>query len=352
MGLLERIRGAVSLGMPGDGTTWSTARRPLRVGSPWGGGGSIQRAVIADVFGAASLPMTREVAMRVSSVKKGRALIAGTLSRYPLKAYRAEAELAAQPTWLYRTDTGQSPQQRMLWTLDDLIFHGCSLWAVQRGAGDRITDAVRVPFDEWEVNDDLQVLVQGRVVSREEVVYIEGPQDGLLDTAADDIRASLSMQAAWKARVDTPVPIVELHQTDDVELDDAELAGLMDDWATARRNGGVAYTPKAIEAREHGQAPTDLFVQGRNAARIDFANHLALPVALLDGSPATASLTYSTKGDSRNELVDLSLSYWSGPIAARLSMDDVVPRGTSVDFDISWLATPTQPTTANPARED
>jgi hypothetical protein len=240
----------------------------------------------------------------------------------------------------------------MLWTLDDLIFHGCSLWAVQRGTSGQILDAVRVPFDVWSITNDLQILVNQEPVSADEVLYIEGPDDGLLATAGDDISATLSMQRAWKQRVDVPVPVLELHVNEDTDISDDEQKSLLQTWEAARRNGGTALTPKIIDVKEHGTAPTDLFVQGRNAARIDFANHLNLPVGILDGSPATASLTYSVKGDNRSELVDLSLSYWTGAIAARLSMDDVTARGTSVDFDISWLATPTQPTTANPARED
>ena len=322
--------------------------------SGWGATGDLARVILADIYGA-NLPVVRDTAMRVPGIVKGRALIAGTLSRYPLRAYKGADEVASQPSWLSRTDTAQPPQWRMLWTLDDLIFHGRSLWAVQRGGADKrgpILDAVRVPFDEWEIDSDLRIVVQGRPVAAHEVIYFDGPQDALLDIAAEDIQASAAMKRAWTSRVKSPVPLVELHQTEDVQLTPAERKQTVDDWEAARRSNGTALTPFGIDVRVHGQAQTDLYVQGRNAERIDWANYLNLPVALLDGSPATASLTYSVKGDSRSELVDISLSYWTAPIAARLSMDDVTPRGTRIDFDIAWLATPTQPSTANPAADD
>lgn len=327
----------------------SPAWQGAQVASPWSGPGNLSKVIVADVLGAVGI-VTREEAMRVSSIVKARALIGG-LSRYPLFAYRRDEAIANQPAWLSRTDTGQPPQWRMLWTLDDLIFYGRSLWAVRRGAGDRIVDAVRVPFDEWELTEDLVIKVQGVTRSAEEVVYFDGPQDGLLDIAGDDIRAARNMTRTWAARVKSPVPLVELHQTDDIVLRDDEIDDLIATWEGARASGGATgYTPNNVQLITHGDTPTDLYVEGRNAQRIDVANFLNLPVALLDGSPATASLTYSTNEGARSELVDLSLSYWSAPIAARLSMDDVTPRTQRIDFDIQWTSTPA--TSVNPPTED
>lgn len=327
----------------------SPAWQGAQVASPWSGPGNLSKVIVADVLGAAGI-VTREEAMRVSSIVKARSLIGG-LSRYPLLAYRRDAAIANQPAWLSRTDTGQPPQWRMLWTLDDLIFYGRSLWAVRRGAGDRIVDAVRVPFDEWELTEDLVIRVQGVTRSQEEVIYFDGPQDGLLDIAGDDIRAARNMTRTWAARVKSPVPLVELHQTDDVVLEDDEIDDLIGTWEGARAAGGATgFTPNNIQLITHGDTPTDLYVEGRNAQRIDVANFLNLPVALLDGSPATASLTYSTNEGARSELVDLSLSYWSAPIAARLSMDDVTSRTQRIDFDIQWTSTPA--TSVNPPSED
>ncbi|MDF9877469.1 phage portal protein [Cellulosimicrobium cellulans] len=305
-----------------------------------------------DMFGGPEIRVSRAEAMRVPAVVKGRSLIVGTLSRQPLKAYRHDEPMATQPAWLYRTNTAQSPQARLLWTLDDLIFEGCSLWAVERGEAGQIVDATRVPFEWWEITPDLVILVQGQPVDAAEVIYFEGPQDGLLTIAADDIRASRNMTRAWSARVETPAPLVVLKQTEDIQLNDDEVAELVASYDEARRSGNAtAFLPKGIDADVLGQTDSDLFTSGRNMSRLDIANYLGLPAALLEGSTSTASLTYSTKADSRNELVDYSLSYWAAPIEARLSLDDVVPRGQRVAFDLTWLATPTQPTTA-PATED
>lgn len=344
----QRIADALEVGTAG-------ARSPggrLAVASPWSTN-TLSQVVWSDIFGDDdSLPVTRDEAMRVPAVVKGRSLICGTLARQPLTLYRGAERLEPAP-WMQRTNSAVSPYARMLWTLDDLIFGGSSLWAVDRDDDGAILDAVRVPPEWWEVTQDLEVLVQGAPAMPDAVLIFEGPQDGLLDLAREDIRAARAMTRAWSSRVKSPVPLVELHHTDDgAPLTDDEVRELIDGWEAARAAGGATgYTPANVEVRVHGDAKTELYVEGRNASRLDFANLLSLPATILEGSTATASLTYSTREDSRNELLDYSLYYWAAAVEARLSMDDVVAAGERVAFDVSWLTQASTPSTS-PAQED
>ncbi len=323
---------------------------PAAISSPFSES-QLTTIAVADILGLDNRPVSRADAMKVSAVVKARNVIVGSLSSQPLSKWKGATRVDAE-AWMHRTATAISPLTRMLWTLDDLIFYGASLWRVERGTKDQIIDAWRVPYEYWEVTPDGHILVGAEPVSSEQVVYIDGPQEGLIDLAADDIRAARAMTRAWANRVQSPVPTMELHITDPMyEPTVPEQDALLKSWEEARAHGGTAITPHGIETKAHGQVATDLFVQGRNAARIDFANFLNLPVSLLDGSPATASLTYSTKENSRNDLVDISLRYWANAIEARLSMDDIVPAGSRVAFDIEYLATPVQPT-AGPVHQD
>lgn len=346
MGLISSLRFAAQVA----GGHWSTPNH-LDLASPWAPQSTLVQAAYTDIFGGKYRGASRADAMRVPAIAKGRALICGTLSRQPLAQY-ADAERVDAAPFLYRS-AYQSPATRMLWTLDDIIFGGASVWQVERDTAGTILDAARVRPDEWDLDDDLRILVQGQPMSPEEVLFIEGPQEGLCTIAGEDIAASISMSRAWANRVDAPVPLVALaaESAATFNLTEDETQEVVDAWEDARRRGGTAFLPAGLRLDVHGDTPTDLFVEGRNAARLDFANYLNLPGALLDGSTATASLTYSTKESARNELVDLSLLYWANPIEARLSQDDVVPTGQRVEFDVSYLATPTQPA-AGPAKED
>src|SRR5690606_20760281 len=118
--------------------------RPVPLASPWTNREHLATIANADWFGKSPEGVaTRLDAMRVPAIVKGRALIVGTLARQPLAKFRG-SELVDPEPWMYRTNTAQAPRTRMLWTLDDLIFYGASLWAVERGARDQILDAIRV----------------------------------------------------------------------------------------------------------------------------------------------------------------------------------------------------------------
>ena len=316
--------------------------------SPWAGA-SLARVALADMAGMRLSGISREEAMKVPAVVRGRGLIVGHLSRLPLKLWDVASD-TQQPTpvWLGSTNTLQSPRMRLAWTLDDLIFTGLSLWAVERDSDGQLTDAIRVPRAEWAVDpDSLGVIVRGvPVTDPSQVLLFEGTQEGLCQIAADEVRGSLDMSTAWRQRVESPIPNVALKQTDpNDQLEDDEVDELVQDWEAARRSGGTAFLPYGVEAEAMGQVAADLYVEGRNAGRLDIANYLQVPANLLEGSMSTASLTYSTQEGRRSDFIDTCLAYWAAPIEARLSQDDVCPDGNAVRFDFTSLtAVPAPPT--------
>ncbi|WP_051425542.1 phage portal protein [Jiangella gansuensis] len=348
MGVISAWRDMLSRPKPG-----------LPLASPWSTS-TLQTAVLADIFGKENLPVTREMCMSIPAVSKARALVAGKLARQPLKAYRGDAELPArsQPSWLYRTNGDVPPQMRMLWTIDDLFFGGWSLWGVERGTArddqryGPILDAYRVPYEWWEFDPDGKILVNGGEVTEDSVILFAGPFEGLIEAAADTIRGARNLERAWAKRVNNPIPATELHQTTDDVMEDEEIDELVDTWiGMLNKGGGVAYTPPSIDVRTHGETVLDLFIEGRNAVTLDVGRHTNVGAQMLDASMATSSLQYVTAVDGRNSFIDDTLDYWAMPIEARLSMDDVVPRGQRIAFDLSHLTRLPQPSTG-PATED
>lgn len=323
------------------------------VRSPWTEG-TFSQLVWADLLDAELMPVTRAEAMTVPSVVKARHLIVTHLAGVPLRAMRGPDVLPAdaQPTFLYRTNGASTPWHRMAWTLDDLLFHGWSLWRAVRGADGAILDAVRVPPEWWRITPDNDIEVQGEVVPSSSVILFAGPSEGLLEYAARTIRAARNVEQAWAGRVRNPAPIVELHQVSDDELTDDEVDDIIDAYTKARQdpNGAVVFTPPEIELRVHGDPAGSQMVEARNAVRLDVANLTGLPAEALDGSLSTASLTYTTQEGTRSELAD-ALRMWFEPIEARLSQDDVVPRGQRVRFDRGDLAAPV-PSPTGPTVED
>jgi hypothetical protein len=322
--------------------------------SPWASDDALTYVTWAEHFQGASAIVSRPVAMTVGAVARGRALIGGALANSPLRAYRNGAPLERQPTFLYRTNTNVSPQFRTLWTLDDLLFFGDSLWIVERGASDQITDAYRIPRTRWTIDADTgRVKVDGKPASSEEVLYFNGPQDGLLKIARNSILGSLALEQAWIGRAQNPIPALALQQTERDAIDEDDVRATIDAWSAARTSatGAVGFVPYGLKAEALGTASTDMFEKARNAIRLDFANFMNVPASMLEGSANSASLTYENRENERNSFLDTTVKYWASAFEARLSMDDVLPAGQSCRFDFASLIEHPAPANGAPVED-
>ncbi len=318
----------------------------VAVASPWAGPSPLA-GIVAD-WDIPEGALTREEAMSVPAVARCRHLIAGTIGLLPMTLHAGDRELPSPP-WMDRTDGAMSPYHRMLWTIDDLIFYGWSVWSVERGAEDAVLTMTRVPPDQWSFGQaptgQTVVMLGDRPAEPGKVCLIPGPHEGLVVYGRRCVRhASLLVDAADRA-AETPVPNVELHQTTDAPMSQDQILALVDQWAKARRgvNGGVAYTNSAVEARFHGQTNGQLLIEGRNAAAVDIARAMGIPASMIDATTATASLTYETTTGRNGEFLTYGLSPYMASVSARLGMDDIVPRGQSVRWDLSDFTSPAEP---------
>lgn len=288
--------------------------------------------------------VTRGLAMSVPAVNRARRVICHGVARNRLTAYRGSAVSPDQPTWLDRTDGPISPYHRMLWTVDDVFFHGWSAWAVQRasvttGLGPVIA-ADRIPFDNWYVDDTTEQVMYTNPargieypVDAASVILIPGPDEGILSTSATVLRHAADLLHAAATAAETPAAYIELHQTNEVPISTEDKDRLISAWKAARAaNGGVAFTSAGIEVKEHGTYSEHLLVEGRNAAALDCARAAGIPGQLVDATTPSASLTYENADAADRDLITNALGSYMDAISARLGMDDVVPRGTSLRF--------------------
>lgn len=308
----------------------------LPIATPWGES-ELERWVFADILGADTLPASRAKAMRLPAIARGRNLLASTIARMPLTDPDGDP-----PAWLYTTGDGSSAQLRMTWTVDDLIFHGWSLWWRENGADGKPLRASRVNYDEWEVDPDGVLLVNGGTVSASDVIVIPGFHEGILNFGGDVLRDADQLYAVVRQRLNNPSPSLDLHQTGGEPLTDAQIDTLTDRWNAARMTakGGVAYTSEGIEARELGAGGEQLLIEARNAASLDMARLVGVSANRIDATSAKASLNYETTTGRNQEFVDFDLALYMTPITARLSLDDVTPHGRRVAFDLAdFIAT-------------
>jgi hypothetical protein len=314
--------------------------RPESVVSPWTDA-QLKSFVWSDVFGNAdNVPVTRAEAMRVPGVAKARNLLAPTIGRQPLKALDANGELTTQPTWTYRTDQDLvSMTHLMTWVADDLLFLGRALLSVKRGSDGFPVSIDRVSPDRYTITDG-SILIDEQPVDARSVIFIPGLVDGLLDIGARTIRGARYVEEAWVGRVRNPVPTTVLQQTEsDSFLEQDEVEDIIRKYSAARRDpdGAVTFVPYGLSLSAMGENDSNLFVEARNALRIDIGSYVGVPSTLMDATTVQASLTYENKEGARDRFYVEALPLYASAIEARLSLDDVVPRGQRVRFDFSEL---------------
>jgi Phage portal protein len=322
---------------------------PQRVASPLAPASHLSPAVVYnDLFNQGDLVVTRAEAMSIPAVARGRNLIAPVLARQQLVAYRQGVPLPNQPTWL-SSSRYFPPRLRALWTLDDLIFSGLSLWVVDRGLPDEsgrrlILDAMRLPPANWTQRDGLIVVTGAdgseRELVEDEYILFPAPSEGLLTMAARTIRGALRLEERWLERIENPIPVVEIRYTGDDDLEESEMTDIRDGYLKARLDskGVVMVTPRGFEVHPHGDDAAELFVEGRNAVALDVARFLSLPSTMIDASQVNgSSVDYENNAIGRSAYYDLSLRTWALPFEEALSQDDVVAHGQNVAFDFANL---------------
>lgn len=341
------VNPTLTAGLAGTGLPVPEVRSPMS-------DGTLTAIVWADLIGDEFRPVTRAAAMAIPALARQRHLICGTLARCPLVSMTGEAVDANQPSWLYRTDSAVSTYHRTLWTADDLIFYGWSLWSRTMAAGTTFPlDAVRVPWERWAFDKVGNILVDGKKVAAAEVILIPGAHEGIVNFGGGAIRRAIDNANASATAARNPSAYMELHYTGEEPLTDTQIDSLIERWAAARRgeNGGVSYTGKNVELKEHGTHESHLLIEGRNADAVDMSRLVSSPSSMADATNAGASLTYETTDGRNGEFIDYGVSLYADPIAARLSLDDCVARGHRVAFDYSVIRNLAAPTTGAP-RED
>ncbi|HDM2782253.1 TPA: phage portal protein [Staphylococcus aureus] len=277
------------------------------------------------------------MAMAVPALARARTLICSTIAGVPLVSVDDRGDDDGRTPDYIATTTGDvSPYHRMLWTVDDLFFHGWSLWTVDRNSRGYVIDAARVPFELWSMDNEGGILVDGDPARADEVCLIPGISEGILTTGRSTIAQAHQLLRAAARAADNPSAQVELHQTNNAPMTDEDVDRLISRWARARagENGGVAYTSNGIEVKEHGASSEHLLIDGRNAAAVDIARHANLPATMVDATLSGSSLSYQNTAARMSELVTFGLSPLMNAVAARLSQNDMTPKKITLRFDL------------------
>lgn len=302
----------------------------------------IQTLTLANLLGLEYINIDRSTAMGIGAVAKLRKTACGFIGRMPLVAYRGNNVLAQQPKIVTQPEAGRPRFVTMAWVTEALMFYGRAWFTVEERYKEDSRPARLRWVPEWKAEFDTNgqlVKAYGVEVNSFDVIRVDGIDEGMLNYAQPVLREARAIDIAAGRASDNPVPSIDLHQTGGDPLTDDQIDSLIDRWATARRakNGGVSFTNQSVEAKTMGQPVEQLLIDGRNVAALNIARAAGFPAWAVDASVNGSSITYSNSPSRTRELIDYALAPYLEAIAARFSMDDILPAGQWCRFDYSEL---------------
>jgi len=321
------------------------ARAQLGVLEPVGSGTSVVDlpADVAAGFGVTTSDerVTRQAAMQVPAVARGRSIICGVLGSAELYASRnsRRVDAGATPQLLSRLDPRATPQWTLTWTVDDGLFYGIAWWRkLQVDPSTGYPTAVeRLAPGRVRVDGYGMVYLDGRLATELELaslIRFDFPDEGILSRSRS-LRTAILLEDAVRRAAGGQPPQDYLAPAEGAEdLEDHEIDAILDTWATSKRKRTTAFLNKAVEHHLVGFDPrSGQLAEARQYQAAEVARLMNLDPGRL-GAPTGDSMTYATTEGERRDLVDVTLRPFITALEQRLSMPDLTPHGQRVHLDM------------------
>jgi len=293
---------------------------------------SLYNAIVARV--------SRHDAMTVPSVARARNLICGTVASIPLEYYKTSTgEVIAPPRWIKQLSKNQPSFITLSWIVDSLLFYGVSYLLVT----ERYAEDGRPASFEWVANSrvtfttDLegimvtQYYVDMAPVAMNDIVTIQGFDEGVLDRAGRTIQAAIDVDRAAALNSANPQPAGFLKNSG-ADLPPNEVQGLISAWKRARQNNSTAYLTSTLDYSPVSFSPKDMmYNEAVQNLSTQIARAMNVPAYYLSADQNT-TMTYANVQDERKQFYALSIEPYVQAIQARLSMDDISTAGHEVKF--------------------
>jgi len=289
--------------------------------------------------------LVRQDAASVPAIARCRALICGTIASIPLKTYSiTTGEVLPNLPWVDQLDKRQPLEITLAWLCDSLFYYGQAFLKVEevykddnRPArfswvqNDRVTSkysAMNTEVDYYMINN---VRVPDAGVGS--LVTIQSMDQGLLLRNSTTIRAAIDLEKAAAIAAQTPMGSGYIKNTG-ADLPDQQVQGILNAWRTARQSRGTAFLTSTLEFSPISFSPKDMMYNEAKAyLALDLARACNVPASMLDAEQIRSN-TYQNVLDQRKEFVAYTLMPFINAVQSRLSMDDLLPRGTCVKFAV------------------
>jgi hypothetical protein len=178
-----------------------------------------------------------------------------------------------------------------------------------------------------------QVYFNGQHVPSEDLVQFLSPINGLLYTGQRTIDISIRLDNAAKRFASNEIAAGYLQATEGEPLSADELGELAAAWSAARANNAIGALNQYVKYVQFDTDPSKLqLTEGREHAALELARVANIPPYMV--GIATGGMTYMNAQQARQDLFLFGAKPFISCIEETLSLDNVLPRGRHVKFDV------------------
>jgi hypothetical protein len=294
----------------------------------------------------------RNRAMQVPTISRARDLLASVVSSTRLVMYterwndtdmEMEQINLAPRSWIRQPDPSIPYSTLMSWTLDDLFHFGRAFWYVSSRTTDGFPASfTRLPAGTVTTEDQAgpvwfapssEVYFQGGMIPPDDLVQFISPVQGIIYSGEQAILTSLRLEESRYRNAQSAMPSGVLKQTGGEPLSAQELADLAAAFNAARMSNQTAALNEFLDYTETKALPDNmLMVESAEFQAKELCRLTNIPFYLAGVN--IGSYQYTTSRGAREDLYLFGARPFLQCISETLSMNNVLPRGTMVRFDV------------------
>jgi phage portal protein BeeE len=294
----------------------------------------------------------RNRAMSVPTISRARDLLASVIGSTQLCMYmerwnETEGEMEqvdlAPRSWLRQPDPSVPYSTLMSWTLDDLFFFGRAFWYITSRTADGFPATfTRLPAGTVTTQDQSgpvwfapssEVYFQGGMIPPEDLVQFISPVQGIIYMSEQAVATALRLEESRYRNAQSAMPSGVLKQTGGEPLSAQELADLAAAFNNARMSNQTAALNEFLDYTETKALPDNmLMVESAEFQAKELCRLANIPFYLAGVN--IGSYQYTTSRGAREDLYLFGARQYLDCVSQTLSMNNVLPRGTYVKFDI------------------
>jgi hypothetical protein len=178
-----------------------------------------------------------------------------------------------------------------------------------------------------------QITFNGGELDPNDVIQFLSPIQGIIYMSTTAVATALKLEAARYRNASSAIPAGVLRQTGGEPLSGQELADLAASFNHARETNQTAALNEFVTYTETLTSPDKMLL-------IDSAEFQAMEMARLCNIPpylagvSVGSYSYQSSSEARMDLWTFGAKAYAECIASTLSMNNVLPNGTFVEFDV------------------